>query len=163
ETLLQPGQRSGVEREASPHTRPEERLVDDVVGSGVYFLDGLVLQIARAGDEGDAGAWEYKNGDIAPRHRHPPRSSIPQPALSIAIAGEGVPVTLCYTRTTGGLARISRPSDEVAMHWALDPHSWYVLLGWPGGSWQTTLRFVIAGLVTYYVALWAGMVWWTYQ
>lgn len=34
---------------------------------------------------------------------------------------------------------------------------------WPGGDWQTTLRFVIAGFVTYYVALWAAMVWWTFQ
>ena len=39
----------------------------------------------------------------------------------------------------------------------------YMLLGWPGGSWQSTVRFVVAGLVTYYVALWAGMVWWTYR
>jgi hypothetical protein len=38
-----------------------------------------------------------------------------------------------------------------------------LLVSWPGGSWQTTVRFVIAALVTYYVALWAGMVWWTYR
>lgn len=41
--------------------------------------------------------------------------------------------------------------------------SWFVLISWPGGSWQTTVRFVVAGLVTYYVALWAGMVWWTFR
>ncbi|MGH2588194.1 MAG: zinc ribbon domain-containing protein [Dehalococcoidia bacterium] len=39
----------------------------------------------------------------------------------------------------------------------------YLLLGWPGGDWQTTVRFLVAGLITYYVALWAGMVWWTYR
>jgi hypothetical protein len=38
-----------------------------------------------------------------------------------------------------------------------------LLVSWPGGNWQTTVRFVIAALVTYYVALWAGMVWWTYR
>jgi len=39
----------------------------------------------------------------------------------------------------------------------------YLALSWPGGSWQTSARFVVAALVTYYVALWAGMVWWTYR
>jgi RNA polymerase subunit RPABC4/transcription elongation factor Spt4 len=46
---------------------------------------------------------------------------------------------------------------------AVGESAWYVLLSWPGGSWQTTVRFVAAGLITYYVALWAGMVWWTYR
>jgi RNA polymerase subunit RPABC4/transcription elongation factor Spt4 len=46
---------------------------------------------------------------------------------------------------------------------AVGVSAWYVLLSWPGGSWQTTVRFVAAGLITYYVALWAGMVWWTYR
>lgn len=39
----------------------------------------------------------------------------------------------------------------------------YILVSWPGGSWQTTVRFIVAGLVTYYIALWAGMVWWTFR
>jgi hypothetical protein len=38
-----------------------------------------------------------------------------------------------------------------------------VAVSWPGGSWQTTVRFVVALIVTYYVALWAGMVWWTFR
>jgi len=40
--------------------------------------------------------------------------------------------------------------------------SW-MLLSWPGGSWQTTVRFIVAGLITYFVALWMAMVWWTYR
>lgn len=49
------------------------------------------------------------------------------------------------------------------METALGDNGVFVLLSWPGGSWQTTVRFVVAGLVTYYVALWAGMVWWTFR
>jgi RNA polymerase subunit RPABC4/transcription elongation factor Spt4 len=45
----------------------------------------------------------------------------------------------------------------------LDLNAWVVAVSWPGGSWQTTLRFVVAMIVTYYVALWAGMVWWTFR
>ena len=45
----------------------------------------------------------------------------------------------------------------------LDLYTSSVAISWPGGSWQDTVRFVVAGLVTYYVALWAGMVWWTYR
>jgi RNA polymerase subunit RPABC4/transcription elongation factor Spt4 len=40
---------------------------------------------------------------------------------------------------------------------------WLLQFDWPGGSWQTTVRFVVAALVTYYAALWAGMVWWTFR
>jgi len=39
----------------------------------------------------------------------------------------------------------------------------YVLLSWPGGDWQTTVRFIVAALITYVVALWIAMVWWTYR
>ena len=46
---------------------------------------------------------------------------------------------------------------------AIDLTTWYVALSWPGGSWQNTVRFLVAGVVTYYVALWAGMVWWTFR
>ena len=45
----------------------------------------------------------------------------------------------------------------------LDFNALIVAVSWPGGSWQTTLRFVVALIVTYYVALWAGMVWWTFR
>jgi RNA polymerase subunit RPABC4/transcription elongation factor Spt4 len=38
-----------------------------------------------------------------------------------------------------------------------------VLLSWPGGDWQTTVRFIAAALITYVVALWIAMVWWTYR
>lgn len=49
------------------------------------------------------------------------------------------------------------------MHSLLDLNPWVVAVTWPGGSWQTTLRFTVALFVTYYVALWAGMVWWTFR
>lgn len=39
----------------------------------------------------------------------------------------------------------------------------YSLLSWPGGDWQTTVRFIAAALITYVVALWIAMVWWTYR
>lgn len=49
------------------------------------------------------------------------------------------------------------------MHTLAQVGVWMVAVSWPGGSWQSTVRFLVAGLVTYYVALWIGMVWWTFQ
>src|SRR5215208_3129523 len=41
--------------------------------------------------------------------------------------------------------------------------SGWVLLGWPGGSWQNTAKVVLAGLITYLLVLWVLMVWWAYR
>ena len=39
----------------------------------------------------------------------------------------------------------------------------WLLLGWPGGSWQNTVKVVLAILITYLFALWLLMVWWTFR
>jgi RNA polymerase subunit RPABC4/transcription elongation factor Spt4 len=40
---------------------------------------------------------------------------------------------------------------------------WAVLVSWPGGSWQNTVKVVLAGLITYLIVLWVLMVWWTFR
>jgi RNA polymerase subunit RPABC4/transcription elongation factor Spt4 len=38
-----------------------------------------------------------------------------------------------------------------------------MLVSWPGGSWQNTVKVVLAGLITYLLVLWVLMVWWTFR
>ncbi len=38
-----------------------------------------------------------------------------------------------------------------------------VLVEWPGGSWQNSVKVVLAALITYLLVLWVLMVWWTYR
>lgn len=42
-------------------------------------------------------------------------------------------------------------------------HVQIVLVSWPGGSWQNSLKFVLAALGAYLVAMWLLMVWWTFR
>lgn len=39
----------------------------------------------------------------------------------------------------------------------------WALVSWPGGSWQNTVKVVLAALITYLIVLWALMVWWTFR
>lgn len=39
----------------------------------------------------------------------------------------------------------------------------WALISWPGGSWQNTVKVVLAALITYLIVLWALMVWWTFR
>jgi RNA polymerase subunit RPABC4/transcription elongation factor Spt4 len=41
--------------------------------------------------------------------------------------------------------------------------AWVVMVDWPGGSWQNTVKVVLAGLITYLLVLWVLMVWWTFR
>jgi len=38
-----------------------------------------------------------------------------------------------------------------------------VLLEWPGGSWEASLRIVLTVLAIYFAVLWATLVFWTYR
>lgn len=46
---------------------------------------------------------------------------------------------------------------------ALTRVSAWALVSWPGGSWQNTVKVVLAALITYLIVLWALMVWWTFR
>lgn len=39
----------------------------------------------------------------------------------------------------------------------------YVLLDWPGGSWEATLRYTLITIGIYLAALWLTLVFWTYR
>ena len=39
----------------------------------------------------------------------------------------------------------------------------WLALSWPGGSWQNTVKVVLAALITYLLVLWMLMVWWTFR
>lgn len=39
----------------------------------------------------------------------------------------------------------------------------WIAVSWPGGSWQNTVKVVLAGLITYLLVLWVLMVWWTFR
>lgn len=39
----------------------------------------------------------------------------------------------------------------------------WLLISWPGGSWQATVKVVLAAVITYLLVLWVLMVWWTYR
>jgi RNA polymerase subunit RPABC4/transcription elongation factor Spt4 len=41
--------------------------------------------------------------------------------------------------------------------------AWVVAVSWPGGSWQNTVKVVLAALITYLLVLWVLMVWWTFR
>lgn len=44
----------------------------------------------------------------------------------------------------------------------LNADAW-LLISWPGGSWQATVKVVLAAVITYLLVLWVLMVWWTYR
>jgi RNA polymerase subunit RPABC4/transcription elongation factor Spt4 len=39
----------------------------------------------------------------------------------------------------------------------------WAAVSWPGGSWQNTVKVVLAALITYLLVLWVLMVWWTFR
>lgn len=49
------------------------------------------------------------------------------------------------------------------MEMPLAPDLTTFLISWPGGSWQATLRFLVAAVVTYAFAVWLAMIWWTFR
>lgn len=39
----------------------------------------------------------------------------------------------------------------------------WMAVSWPGGSWQNTVKVVLAALITYLLVLWVLMVWWVFR
>lgn len=40
---------------------------------------------------------------------------------------------------------------------------WTMLVDWPGGSWQNTVKVVVSALLVYLLVMWVMMVWWTFR
>src|SRR5205823_5530404 len=37
------------------------------------------------------------------------------------------------------------------------------LLDWPGGSWQTTAKYILVPIILYLAAIWLTLIFWTYR